>query len=138
MFELAGFPQAFSARQGFDEVLGLALSREAGGGGQDGLVAGVEGGAEQEDGGDAADDLGEVFGFVLVEGAAEEGEFAVAEPLFENLVAAESVVPDVDRDGGPEGRAVEVDVDAGFSEEGVGLLEGMRWPSIKLDKGRRR
>jgi len=35
------------------------------------LVAGVESGAEKEDGGDAADDLGEVFGFVLVEGTAQ-------------------------------------------------------------------
>jgi hypothetical protein len=60
------------------------------------LVAGVESGAEKEDGGDAADDLGEVFGFVLVEGTAEQGEFAVTEPLLEYLVAAEGVVPDVE------------------------------------------
>jgi hypothetical protein len=79
-----------------------AAGGEAGGGGEDGLVAGVEGGAEEEDGGDAAGYLGEVTGFVFVEGAAEEGVLAVAEPLFEDLVAAEGVVPDVDGDGGPE------------------------------------
>ena len=96
----------------------MVSSREAGGGGEDGLVAGVEGGAEQEDGGDAADDLGEVFGFVLVEGAAEEGVFAVAEPLLEDLVAAEGVVPDIDGNCGPMGVAAEISIDAGLTEDG--------------------
>lgn len=96
-----------TGREGGTVFLRLEAGGEPGGGGKDGLIAGVKGRAEEEDGGDAADDLGEVFGFVLVEGAAEEGVFAVAEPFFEDLVAAEGVVPDVDGDGGPEGFAIE-------------------------------
>ena len=42
-----------------------------------------------EDAGDAADVVGELLGFVAGEGAAEEGGLAVAEALFEDLVAAE-------------------------------------------------
>jgi len=40
-------------------------------------------------GGDSAGLVGEVFGFVGGEGAVEEGLLAVAEPLFQDLVAAE-------------------------------------------------
>jgi len=100
------------------------VQREACGGGEDGAVALVEGGAEEQDGGDAADDLGEIGGFFRAECAVEEGrggfggELAVAEPLFEDLMAAEGVVPNVDGDGGPVCVAVEVDIDAGFAEEG--------------------
>jgi hypothetical protein len=90
------------------------------GGAQDGVVTGVEGWAEEEDGCDAADDLGEVAGFLFVEGAAQQRVFAVAEPFFEDLVAAEGVVPDVGWDGGPEGIAVQVDIDAAGAEEGEG------------------
>ena len=39
--------------------------------------------------GDAADDLGEVADFVLVEGAVKEVELTVAETLLQDLVAAE-------------------------------------------------
>ena len=49
---------------------------------------------QSEDAGDAADVVGEVLVFVGGEGAAEEGGLAVAEPLLEDLVAAEGVVPD--------------------------------------------
>jgi len=48
-------------------------------------------------------------------GRPSRGSFAVAEPLFENLIAAESVVPDVGGDSRPESGAVEMHVDAGFS-----------------------
>ena len=51
------------------------------------------------------------------------GELAVAEPLFEDLVAAEGVIPDVDGDGGPVGVAVEIDIDAGFAEEGEDVFQ---------------
>lgn len=47
-----------------------------------------------EDAGDAADVVGELLGFVAGEGAGEEGGLAVPEPLLEDLVAAEGVVPD--------------------------------------------
>jgi hypothetical protein len=45
------------------------------------------------------------------------GELAVAEPLLEDLVSAEGVIPDMDGDGGPVGVAVEMDIDAGFAEK---------------------
>jgi hypothetical protein len=37
-----------------------------------------------------------------VEGTFQQWVFAVAEPLLENLIAAEPVFPDVDRDRGPK------------------------------------
>jgi hypothetical protein len=58
-----------------------------------------------------------------VEGALKKGEFAVAEPLFEDLVAAEGVVPDVGGNGGPEDFPVEIDINAGLSEESDGGFE---------------
>ena len=106
----------------------MCCGRESGSGGKDGAVAGVEGGAEEEDGGDAADNLGEVCGLVGAKGAVQEGrrgfrgELAVAEPLLEDLIAAEGVIPDVDGHGGPVGVAVEMDIDAGFAEQGKRCL----------------
>jgi len=46
--------------------------RQAGGGRDDGLVAGVKGGAEEEMAAMRRTNLGEVFGLVFVEGSAEE------------------------------------------------------------------
>ncbi len=95
---------------------------ESGGGGQDGAIAGVEGGTEKKDGGDAADDLGEVGGLFGAKSAVEQGrsrlrgELAVAEPLFEDLIAAEGVIPNMDGNGGPMGVAVEMDIDAQLAE----------------------
>lgn len=59
--------------------------------------------------------VGEVFGFVGGEGAVEEGLFAVAEPLFQDLVAAEGVVPGFHGDVFPAGGGVEVDVEEAFA-----------------------
>ncbi len=66
---------------------------------------------QREDTGDAADVVGELLGFVAGEGAAEEGGLAVAEPLLEDLVAAEGVGPDGFGDVFPAGGGVEVDVE---------------------------
>ena len=65
---------------------------------------------QREDAGDAADVVGELLGFVTGEGAGEEGGLAVAEPLFEDLVAAEGVGSDGFGDVFPAGGGVEVDV----------------------------
>ena len=46
---------------------------ESGGGREDGPVGGVEGGAEEENGGDSSGDLGEVCGFFGTKGAVQEG-----------------------------------------------------------------
>ena len=54
------------------------------------------------------------------------GELAVAEPFFEDLIAAESVIPDVNGDGGPVGVAIEMDIDAGFAEQGERVVTGSR------------
>ena len=55
-----------------------------------------------------------------LEGAFEDGVFAVGEPLLEDLVAAEFVAPDVGGDVAPVGAVVEVDVEGGFAEDGRG------------------
>lgn len=55
--------------------------------------------------------MGELLGFVAGEGAAEESGLAVAEPLFEDLVAAEGGGPDGLGDVFPAGGGVEVDVE---------------------------
>ena len=72
---------------------------------------------QSEDAGDAADVVGEVLGFVAGEGAAEEGGFAVAEPLLEDLVAAEGVVPDGLGDVFPAGEREAVDDAADLSSQ---------------------
>jgi hypothetical protein len=102
------------------------------------LIAGIEDGAEKENGGYAADYLGEVCSFIGMKGAMKEwrrrfrSELTVAEPLLEDLITAQGVIPDVDRNGGPMGVAVEVDIDAGFSEEGEGGFTGERLGSGKV------
>jgi hypothetical protein len=48
-----------------------------------------------------------------MEGTAKEREFAIAEPLFQYRIAAECVVPNIRRDGRPEGVIVEINVEAG-------------------------
>ena len=74
--------------------------------------------------------LGKVGGLFEVKGAVEQGrcgfwgEFAVAEPLIEDLVSAEGAIPDMDGDGGPMGFAVQINIDAGFAEEGEGRIKG--------------
>ena len=87
-------------------------------------IASVKSGTHQKDGGDAAYYLGEVLSFFGKEWTSKKGEFAVGEPLLEDLVAAEGVGPDIGGDGGPQGVAVEIDIDAGVAEEGEGLVEG--------------
>ena len=93
-------------------------------------IAGVEGGAKKKDSSDTADDLGEVGGLFGAQGAVEQGrgwlggELAVAEPLLEDLVSAEGVVPNMDGNGGPVGVAVEVDFDAGFAQESQSFVGG--------------
>lgn len=64
---------------------------------------------QREDGGNAADVVGELLGFVAGERAAKEGGLAVAEPFLEDLVAAESVGPDGFGGVFPAGGGVEVD-----------------------------
>ena len=70
---------------------------------------------QREEGGDAADVVGELLGFVAGEGEAEEGGLAVAEPLFEDLIAAEGVGPDGFGDVFPAGGSVEVDAEEAFT-----------------------
>lgn len=50
------------------------------------MVTGVESGAEKKDGGDSADDLGKVCGLFGMKRTAQQLMFAIAEPLFQNLV----------------------------------------------------
>ena len=75
---------------------------------------------QSEDASDAADVVSELLGFVAGEGAAEEGGLAVAEPLFEDLVAAEGVGPDGFGEVFPAGGGVEVDVEEALVSGGGG------------------
>ena len=59
-----------------------------------------------------------------MDGTSEEREFAVGEPFFEDLVAAEGVGPDVMWDGGPAGGAVQAEIDADVSTNLEGLVKG--------------
>ena len=59
----------------------------------DGFGVGVEGGFEEEDGGDTAGHFLDVTDFVFGERAAEQRLFAVGEPFLDDLVAAEGVLP---------------------------------------------
>ena len=90
----------------------------------DGFVVGVEGGLEEEDGGDAAGHFLDVTDFFGGEGAAEKGLFAVGEPFFDDLIAADGVVPDFQRNVGPVGEFVEIDVAGGFAELGESYFFG--------------
>jgi hypothetical protein len=60
------------------KAAGGSWGRQAGGCRNELLIAGVEGGTEEEDGGDAPDDLGEILGLFGMERTAEKRELAVA------------------------------------------------------------
>jgi hypothetical protein len=79
---------------------------------------------QREEGGDAANVVGEGLGFVAGEGATEEGLLAVAEPLLEDLVAAEGVVSDGFGNVLPTGGGVEVDVEEALATGAGGDLAG--------------
>ncbi len=83
-----------------------------------GFVVGVEGGLEEEDGGDAAGHFLDVANFFFGEGATEQSLFAVRKPLLDDLVAADGVIPNAGRNVGPVGGLVEIDI-AGFVTEMV-------------------
>lgn len=74
--------------------------------GFDGGVVGVEVGLKKDQGGDAADHVGDVFGFLHGEAATEERFLAIAEPLLNDLIAADGVVPDGARGVGPIGDVI--------------------------------
>jgi hypothetical protein len=71
-----GHPARLSeAPENADSLRGLATwySGESGSGGKDSAVAGVESGAEEQDGSDATDHLREVCGLLGPQGAVEKG-----------------------------------------------------------------
>lgn len=80
------------------------------------FVVGIELGFEEKDGGDAPRHFLDVFDFLDGQGPAEEEQFAIGKPLFDDLIAADGVVPGAGRNVGPAGGAVEIDV-AGFFAE---------------------
>jgi hypothetical protein len=77
---------------------------------------------QREDAGDTPDVVGKILRLVAGEGAAEEGGLAVAEPLFENLVAAEGVGPDRFGNAFPASGGVEVHVEVAVA---VGAGSGL-------------
>src|ERR1035441_8998514 len=89
-----------------------------------GFVIGVERGTHQEEGRDAAGHIGYVARFLLGESAAQQCLFAIAEPLLDDLISAEGVLPDSGRNVAPEGFAVEIDVVGGSAEPGGGIPAG--------------
>ena len=65
---------------------------------------------EGEKGGEASGHLGDVADFVRREGAAKQRFFAVGEPFFDDLVAADGEVPNGLGNVAPAGGIVQVDV----------------------------
>jgi len=115
------------------------------------VVAGVEPRAEQQDGGDPPDHLGDVLGLAHGQVTAQDTLLAVAEPLLDDLVAADRVAPDALRDVLPEDAVVEIDIAGRLAEEGedgrlagvervapnpVRLLAGDLGPDAATDRGR--
>jgi hypothetical protein len=76
----------------------------------DGFVVGIEGGFEEEDGGDAAGHFLDVTDFLDGEGAAKERLLTVREPFFDDLASADGLVLDASRKPGPIGRATELSI----------------------------
>ena len=80
----------------------------------------VLGSGHQQYSPDTSGGVGEVLHLFGLEGAFEDGVFAVGEPFLEDLVAAELVAPDVGGHVAPVGAVVEVDVEGGIAEDGRG------------------
>jgi len=59
---------------------------------------------------------------VYRERATQEGRFAVGEPLLDDLIAADGVLPDADGDVGPIGGVVKIDIARFVSEMGESLF----------------
>lgn len=88
---------------------------QSGRGGENCLVAAVEGWAQQENCGDAATTWENHAASSGLSGRLSR--VAVAQPFLQDLIIAESVGPDIGRDCTPESRAVQVDVEAGFARD---------------------
>ena len=86
------------------------------------LVVGVELGLHQHEGGDAAHHLGDVARLLGLEVAAEQRALAVAQPLLDDLLAADRVAPHVGRHASPVRDVVEVHIETRLAEEGDRLL----------------
>ena len=84
----------------------------------------IEGRFHQHDGGQAAGYVDDFFHLVRGQGAAQEGLFPVGEPLLDDLVAADVVVPDLLGDVPPVGPVVQVNVIGGLPQVLQGLLRG--------------
>ena len=75
-----------------------------------GGVVGVQLRLHQQDGADATGNVGHVAYFLWLHRAAQDFFGAVAEPLLDDLVAADDVLPDPLGDIAPVGIVIEVDV----------------------------
>ena len=84
----------------------------------------IEFGLQEEDGRNAAGGVHDFAGLVGVQGPAEDVVLAVAEPLLDDLIAADGVLPDVERQVAPVGGAIEVDVAGLLAQKLPGRLGG--------------
>jgi len=80
------------------------------------VIVGVERRFEQEDRGDAAGHLLDVADLVFRQRAAQEFFFAAGKPLLDDLIAADGVFPDANRDVRPVGEVVQINVAGAVAE----------------------
>jgi hypothetical protein len=88
-----------------------------------GDIVGVKFWLEQVQRGDAAGHVADFSGLGRGEGSPEQVAFAVAQPLFDDLIAAKRVFPHAGRDVSPVGSVVQVDVASGCSEQAQGVID---------------
>ena len=105
-----------SIQRGLEPVLSAVITLPGVGVLLDGFVVGVEGGFEEKDGSNSAGHLLDVANFVFRKRAAEKGLVAVGEPLLDDLIAADGVMPDSNGNIRPVGDVVEVDIAGVFAE----------------------
>src|SRR6266446_6971976 len=88
----------------------------------DDQVVGVQGRVEQHDGGDATRHVGHLACLVGGQGPPKQRVLAIAEPLLDDLIATESILPDAGWYIAPVGRVVQVDIAGRCTQAGDNLL----------------
>src|SRR5262249_55391735 len=88
----------------------------------DGQVIGVQRRIEQHNGSDATRHMGHLACLVSSERPAQQRVLAIAEPLLDDLIAANSILPDAGRYIAPVGCVVQVNIAGRCTQTDAGLL----------------
>ena len=87
-----------------------------------GHVVGIQGRVEQHDGGDATCHVGHLACLIGGDCSTQQPVLAIAKPLLDDLIAADSILPDASRDIAPVGSVVQVDIAGCCTQAGDSLL----------------